>query len=445
MPSMPMQTLVGAALLLAAPPSVCRLMAQTPEGPRGTLGVMAIAVATQADPALANRRLREGYLTQPMLMGALRRGPLRLSGMLNAEGYTLRRGELNTGIYGEGYVDRRHPHTLVHEAMAALVSPGWQGPGGSWQASLAAGRGFTPYGSDDPMVRPFVKYPVNHHHAQIIERVQVLGALRWSGVSRTRGASSSAAGTAPWAAVEHGWFNGDEPTSPFAAPQWRRLGDSRATRLVVAPTPAWEWQASHAFVRSPGIVQGGAFDHRQWSSALRYARPGSRWRYGLIEVARVDEGAGRERAFRYESMLAEGQLALGSWLLSARAERTDRPEQERLLDLFRTSTGHIDFQIVGVTRWTLGTLQLAAPSQRTRVGQLVPFAEIGVAHAAARRQPTVFDPAQFYGRATQWSLSAGLRWHVGAMRSRVGRYGVLADAGDAAHLGTHGHSHDHRQ
>lgn len=393
---------------------------------------MAIAVVTQADPAVANRRLREGYLTQSMLMGALRTGPLRVTGMLNAEGYTLRRGELNAGMYGEGYVDRRHPHTLVHEAMASLQSPRWTSRVGMWQASLSAGRGFTPYGSDDPMVRPFVKYPVNHHHAQIIERVQVLGALRWSGSGRS-------------ASIEHGWFNGDEPTSPFAAPQWQRLGDSRATRVVVSPNAAWEWQTSHAFVRSPGITQGGAFDHRQWSSALRYARANTRWRYGLIEVARVDEGFGRVRAFRYESVLAEGQMALGSWLLSARAERTERPEQERLLDVFRTSTGHIDFQIVGVTRWTLGTLQLAAPPHRTRAGQLVPFAEIGVAHAAARRQPTVFDPAQFYGRATQFSLSAGVRWHVGGMRARVGRYGVLAEAGTDPHLASHGPVHDHRQ
>jgi hypothetical protein len=431
MPSRITRTLVGAALMLAAPMGVRRCMAQDSDPSRGSLGAMAISVVTQADPAVANRRLREGYLTQPMLMGAWRTGPLRVNGMLNAEGYTLRRGELNAGIYGEGYVDRRHPHTLVHEAMASLQSPRWTSRVGTWQTSLAAGRGFTPYGSDDPMVRPFVKYPVNHHHAQIIERVQVLGALRWSGIER-------------WASVEHGWFNGDEPTSSFAAPQWKRLGDSRATRLVVSPATAWEWQTSHAFVRSPGITQGGAFDHRQWSSALRYARANARWRYALVEVARVDEGLGRERAFRYESVLAEGQMALGSWLLSARAERTERPEQERLLDVFRTSTGHIDFQIVGVTRWTLGTVQLAAPPQRTRAGQLVPFAEIGMAHAAARRQPTVFDPAQFYGRATQVSLSAGLRWHVGGMPARVGRYGVLADAGPDPHLASHGPLHAHR-
>ena len=50
------------------------------------------------------------------------RGDLQLLTTLNFEGYTLRRGELNAGMYGEGYVDRRHPHTFVHEAMLAYIT-----------------------------------------------------------------------------------------------------------------------------------------------------------------------------------------------------------------------------------------------------------------------------------------------------------------------------------
>ena len=73
-------------------------------------------------PALLGRDATEGYLTQPNVLGVLRRGPLTLTGTLNFEGYTLRRGELNAGIYGEGYVDRRHPHTLVHEVMLVATS-----------------------------------------------------------------------------------------------------------------------------------------------------------------------------------------------------------------------------------------------------------------------------------------------------------------------------------
>jgi hypothetical protein len=38
----------------------------------------------------------------------------------------------------------------------------------------------------------------------------------------------------------------------------------------------------------------------------------------------------------------------------------------------------------------------------------------------------VFVPREFYGASALWSLSAGVRLHAGAMRARMGRYGVLA-------------------
>ena len=36
---------------------------------------------------------------------------------LDFEGLTLDRGQLNPGANGEGYADRRHPHTYLHEAI----------------------------------------------------------------------------------------------------------------------------------------------------------------------------------------------------------------------------------------------------------------------------------------------------------------------------------------
>jgi hypothetical protein len=412
-------------LLVAAPRARAPLVAQSIS--RRELGAMAIGGVTSAAPALLGRRLTEGYLTQPNLMGAASVGGLRATGTLNAEGYTLRRGELNAGIYGEGYVDRRHPHTLVHEAMLAAVTPAV----GAWRASLAVGKGFTPYGTDDPMMRPFMKYPVNHHHAQIIERVQAVGAVRLGRDARH-------------ITIEQAWFNGDEPTSPFAAPRWQRVGDSHSTRLTVGPSASLEWQASRAFVRSPGITQGGAFDHRQLSTSLRYAAIDEArwWRYGLVEFARTDEGFGRQRVFRFESVLAEGAVAWCGWSLAVRAERTERPEHERLLDLFRTNAGHIDFSIIGVTRWHVGTVQLAAPAWMVVGMRLRPFVEVARAAAEARRTPAVFIPSEFYGASRQWSVTAGTRVHVGSMRARMGRYGVLdAALAPTARPLDHGHLH----
>jgi len=136
-------------------------------------GAQAIPLVTPADPTATRAVLTEGYLTQPMFMAHA--GWRRLHGVLtlNFEGLTQTRGELSTGGYGEGYVDRRHPHAYVHELLAG-VEDSVRGT----HLSLYAGRGFAPFGSDDPMVRPFEKYPVNHHLAQILERVLVVGAAR---------------------------------------------------------------------------------------------------------------------------------------------------------------------------------------------------------------------------------------------------------------------------
>src|SRR5690606_36217081 len=78
-------------------------------------------------------------------------------------------GELTPGAWGEGYVDRRHSHTTVHELLltARDVLGEWDGPG---ELGLFIGKGFAPFGTDDPMSRPFQAFPVNHHLAQILER-----------------------------------------------------------------------------------------------------------------------------------------------------------------------------------------------------------------------------------------------------------------------------------
>lgn len=394
------------------------------------IGGMAVGAATHASPAIFGEDRTEGYLTQPNIMADAVRGWFAAHGTLNFEGYTLRRGELNAGIYGEGFVDRRHPHTLVHELMFTATTPQRH----RLRASLAAGKGFVSYGTDDPMMRPFVKYPVNHHHAQIIERIVTTGALR---------IGSNALG----AALEHSFFNGDEPVSPFTGPQWNRFGDSRSTRLTLIPVRDVEVQASRAFVHSPGITQGGAFDHTQTSVSVRTRRERE---YALVEFARTDEGFTGARAFRFNSMLSEVSASRRNWSVAVRAERTERPENERLLDPFRIANGHIDFQIVGITRWDVATVHVAAPpvtlfshQLESRRVRLVPFAEVALAQPREVRKPAVFVPREFYGASSLWSVTAGLRLHVGTMRSRMGRYGVLSDAGTHATVHPSNHHENH--
>jgi hypothetical protein len=76
-------------------------------------------------------------------------------------------------------------------------------------------------------------------------------------------------------------------------------------------------------------------------------------------------------------------------------------------------------------------MQLAAPSTGIpglRGTHVTPFVEVARATARAQRTPAVFVPAEFYGSATQWSLSLGARIHAGTMRRRMGRYALPATA-----------------
>ena len=118
-------------------------------------GLSGIALGTRESPAVNDRTLTEGYFSQPMFMasGTFPRYGLELNLTLNLEGLTLRRGELNAGMSGEGYVDRRHPHTYLHE----LVGVWKKDIGTNSVISATAGKGFAPFGTDDPMMRPFVK------------------------------------------------------------------------------------------------------------------------------------------------------------------------------------------------------------------------------------------------------------------------------------------------
>ncbi|MDB4951110.1 MAG: hypothetical protein JWM27_3759 [Gemmatimonadetes bacterium] len=394
-----------------------------------SVGAQAVGLVTRVSPAFGGRAYTEGYLTQPAVMAhaSALGGHVVGTGTLNLEGWTLRRGELDPGIYGEGYVDRRHPHTYVHEAVLSAVDALGRADGAG-VLSLSAGKGFVPFGTDDPMSRPFVKYPVNHHLAQILERVVASAGYRRGPVL-----------------LEASVFGGDEPIGPGAPPVWRRFGDSRAGRVTVSLPGGLEAQASRAFVASPEFATGAGPDQRKWSASLRMARAG---RYALVEWARSDEYNGSRRSFRFQSVLGEGSLDRGPWRLALRGERTVRPEEERLEDPFRAPRPHADANLVGTTRWTLAT---AGVSRAWTAGalRLRPFAEATHAWAVAQARPAVFIPADFYGSSRIWSLSAGVRVGAGMVHPRMGRYGAAdaqaggESAGAAAHEGHGGHDESH--
>ncbi len=369
-------------------------------GPVVAAGVTAILLGTVASPGVNNRTLAEGYLTQPMVMAMLasRGGKFVADLTLNFEGASLKRGELNAGVHGEGYIDRRHPHTLVHE----LVGTGLFTAGPA-RLSVTAGKGFVPFGTDDPMSRPFVKYPVNHHIAQLLERALLTGA--------------AAAGPL---VLEAALFNGDEPTGPYDLPNYDRFGDSWSTRLT-ARGKGIEMQGSFAKVKSPEHASGGGLDHRKLSASARYEANG---RYALAEWARTKEGEGSETSFTFPSVLAEGSIDLGKVTLAARGERSERPEHERASNPFRTPQPHSDLSIIGRTRWDILSGVISAPLPSYRKLRMSSFIEISTQKPKSLTNPAVFIPAEFYGKSRLWSFSVGARFGAGMKHARMGRYGV---------------------
>ena len=386
------------------------------DGARTTAHVMAQAIplVTRATPSAGGTDKTQALLTQAMLMARL--GFLQervlLDATLNAEGVTMPDGELNTGAYGEGFVDRRHPHTYVHELMLT-----GQGTLAALRWSASVGRGFAAFGTDDPMMRPFVKYPINHHLSQILERAAAAGAVRLGP-----------------ALLEASAFGGDEPTHPSALPNMRRFGDSWSVRGTLLPVERTEFQASYARVASPEEREGHGLDQRKRSVSAR-ATSADGGRYALAEWSRtVERDHDRNLdVFGFESALVEASIRgrLGSAAL--RLEQTDRAEEDRLAEPFRTPNPHADLSINGITRWKVLTAQVAAPAVTSGVFHGFPFLELARLSASSRDARSFFTPERLYATSGFWMITAGIRLRAGDAHERMGRYGVSLPTAHTQH------------
>ncbi|HEV7389277.1 MAG TPA: hypothetical protein VGN73_11760 [Gemmatimonadaceae bacterium] len=381
------------------------------------LGAQAIGVVTRVSPAIHSENLTEGYLTQPVVMAHIDpwRGLLTLSGMLDFEGATIERGELNAGIYGEGYIDRRHPHTYLHELV--LSSTKRFGSNAVSGVSATLGKGFAPFGTDDPMSRPFEKYPINHHLSQIPERVIGVGALRAGG----------------WI-FELGAFNGDEPTGPGDTPNADRYWDSWSGRVTFIPWPQGEIQTSYARVKSPENPAGGGADQRKQSASVRL-EDAQHSGYALFEWSKTGEYAGGTQSFTFTSLLAETWARYDRLSGALRIEHTERPDEQRTTDEFRTSVPPTDLSIAGRSRWTIVTARVAASLLNKPELVLEPFVEIAHARVSPTLRPSGFDPRQFYGSSRIWSVSIGAKLAFSMAHMRMGRYGVAVSRKPAGGMG----------
>jgi hypothetical protein len=369
-----------------------------------SVGAQATPVWTRADPSAGGPARSELRVVAPIAFATahLAGGRLMLHAMLNGEGVTMPGGHLSTGVWGEGFIDRRHPHTWLHEFVATVQDAVRLPAGISW--SLSAGKGFGPFGTEDPMGRPALVFPVNHHWSQILERAVVIAGVRAGPLT-----------------IEAGAFNGDEPERWNRWPNWSRFGDSWSARAFVRPGAGLELEVSHARVKSPEHRNGSGLDHTMWNASAslrRSLRAGEL--YAMAEWSHADE----EGAYQYSSVLAEAQLTSSANRLYLRAERTDRPEEQRILgDDFRSVRPHNENSNLGTTRWT--TLTAGFGRRLPKVASVHSEAILEAAHAHVTNVTgVVFDPRFFYGTNDLWLFSVGIRVAAGAPVHRMGRYGV---------------------
>jgi hypothetical protein len=351
-------------------------------------------------------RSTEWYLTQPAIMANLETAnqTFVLHTTLNFEGMTQDGGELTFGGWGEGFIDKRHPHTLLHELMLSVNLR--EVAGGD--VSVSFGKGFAPYGTSDPMARPSVKYPTNHHLSQVLER--------WT--------ANVAWLSGPWS-VEGGVFGGQEPEGPYDFSNIESFGDSWSLRLA----RRWggqsgataDWEASTSFASVTEFAHTVSETTRLLNVALRRSAPlGEAQLYGLVEgsMSLLD---GHQDFF---SILAEARYASGRHQPYLRLEYARRPEYDReglagTDDFFRYH-GHDD--PMGTTRWLISTAAYAYELTEAP-WSLRPFVE--VQHLQVRGDQGGVIATDLFGTTAFWSLSVGARVFLGGSPMRMGSYGVL--------------------
>jgi hypothetical protein len=381
---------------------------------------------TAASARTEQSRLSEAgiYATQPALMlnVASPRSRFVLRATLNFEELTQENGELTYGGWGEGFIDARHPHTLLHEAM--LTANAWNVGGGA--LSISAGKGFAPYGTDDPMGRPALKFPTNHHLSQVLERFTVNGTYLWKG----------------WG-LEAGIFGGAEPEDAYDFSNIESFGDSWSARLSrrfgdFGPFAPWELSASFASIDEEH--HGKAQTTELVNGAVRHAQAHRVGRlYALVEGSRSNPANGRG----HWSVLGETRLETGrGWKHQPylRTELATRPEYERdgapgTPEFFRYAHGAHE---IGATRWLINTIGYGYESAGLPVS-VRPFVELQ--HNVVRHDRGDVDPRAMYGSRSFWSVSAGARLFFGGGAMRMGNYGALDPMTAAMRPGAGHHAH----
>ena len=252
----------GAIAVGAAPPrNRCRSgppsLASAQSSPWIRLGANGVAALTAADPVPGGQSLAEVRLVQPAVMvhaGACS-DRLRFLGHAQSRGRSrFADGELTPGAWGEGFIDRRHPHTYRPRADPRADDLLGRADGAT-RLSLDRREGVRAVRHrrpDDPAGAPLPGQspPGPDPGAGGGDR----GVLR-AGLIVSRPACSTA-------------------TSPSSPDQWPQSSAGSATRgpgdSPACPVRGLELQASYAHVHSPEHRPGAGTDQQKWSVSGRW-------------------------------------------------------------------------------------------------------------------------------------------------------------------------------
>ena len=346
------------------------------------------------------------YFTQPALMFNIEAPASRfaLRTTLNFEGLTIGNGEMTFGGWGEGFIDKRHPHTLLHEAMLSWNVLRGDGRG----FSISAGKGFAPYGTDDPMARPVLKYPTNHHLSQVLERWTLNGVVATTGWS-----------------FEAGLFGGGEPDGPYDFSNIESFGDSWSARLTrrigSGAMGSWPWELSASFASVQETHDNESQVTRLYNVAVRHEQAHGFGRlYALLEASRSDP----EHHAGYYSVAGETLVRAGRHMPYARVEVATRPEFAREgaggdSGFFRYDH---DAAAIGSTRWLIASAGYGFVVTNSRLS-VRPFVE--AQFNRVKKHEGNIAPESLFGRSRFWTLSMGARVFLGGEPMRMGAYGVL--------------------
>jgi hypothetical protein len=180
-------------------------------------------------------------------------------------------------------------------------------------------------------------------------------------------------------------------------------------------------------VRSPEAVHGDGLDHDKTSVVLR-AAPSSWVRHALVEWLETVEHEGSVRS-RYSSVLAEASGCRAGITAALRGERTERPEEERTIDPYRTPRPANHLSTLGTTRWWIYSGSVSTVARTGWPVRVVPFAEVSAARVDRLDDRALFDPGAMYGRGWLWLGSIGARMQLGGAHDRMGQYGAARGAG----------------